>query len=127
MSVSGVACRYAAAVLNISLCGGHMNFDVSYDLTTTQVILWKARARCCTAHDDFCRFWQGQCEQRGGQKPGEENGGCAYPGWQTAVHHACLCQGIFFYTLNDDSHPSPSDNCFKTSCKTCKAQQSKIC
>jgi len=58
---------------------------------------------------------------------GEENGGRAYPGWQTAVHHACLCQGFFFYTLNDDSHPSLSDNCFKTSCKTCKAQQSKIC
>lgn len=39
MSVSGVACRYAAAVLNISLRRGHMNFDVSYDLTTTKVIL----------------------------------------------------------------------------------------
>lgn len=39
MSVSGVACRYAAAALNISLRGGHMNFDVSYDLTTTKMIL----------------------------------------------------------------------------------------
>lgn len=39
MSVSGGAWRYAAATLNISLHGGHMNFDVSYDLTTTKVIL----------------------------------------------------------------------------------------
>lgn len=39
MSVSGGTCRYAAAGLNISLHRGHMNFDVSYDLTTTEVIL----------------------------------------------------------------------------------------
>lgn len=70
---------------------------------------------------------KGSNEQRGRRKRGEGNGGCAYPGWQTAVDRDSLCQGIFFYTLNDDSHPSPSDNCIKTSCKTCKAQQSKIC
>lgn len=39
MSMSEVLRRYAAAVLNISLHQGHMNFDISYDLTTTKVIL----------------------------------------------------------------------------------------
>lgn len=62
----------------------------------------------------------------GGERRGE-NGGRAYPGWQTALDRVSPCQGIFFYTLNDDSHPSPFDKCIKTSCKTCKAQQSKIC
>lgn len=37
--MSEVLCRYAAAVLNVSFHGGGpMNFDVSYDLTTTKVI-----------------------------------------------------------------------------------------
>lgn len=39
MSMSEVLRRYAAAVLNISLHEGHMNFDISYDLTTTKAIL----------------------------------------------------------------------------------------
>lgn len=48
MSVSGVACRYAAAVPNISLRRGHMDVDVSCDLTTTKVILegGKKPVRC---------------------------------------------------------------------------------
>lgn len=39
MSMSEILRRYAAAVLNIYLHEGHMNFDISYDLTTTKVIL----------------------------------------------------------------------------------------
>lgn len=37
--MSEVLRRYAAAVLNISLHERHMNFDISYDLTTTKAIL----------------------------------------------------------------------------------------
>jgi hypothetical protein len=37
-----------------------------------------------------------------------------------------LCAKAFsFYTLNDDSHPSPSDNCIKTSCKHAKPSSLK--
>lgn len=59
MSMSGILRRYAAAVLNISFHEGHMNFDISYDLTTTKVILEGWRLGWAVP-DDFCRFWQGQ-------------------------------------------------------------------
>lgn len=75
----------------------------------------------------FVDSGKGSMVRRGGGEGGKGRMVAAYPGWQTAVDRVSSCQGIFFYTLNDDIHPSPSDNCIKTSCKTCKAQQSKIC
>lgn len=37
MSLSEVLCRYTAGTLNISPRAGHMNFDISCDLTTIGV------------------------------------------------------------------------------------------
>lgn len=37
MSLSEVLCRYTEGALNISPHAGHMNFDISYDLTTIKV------------------------------------------------------------------------------------------
>lgn len=48
-----------------------------------------------------------------------------YGAWQTAVHHIPLCQDIFFYTLNDDTHQSQPDSCIRTSCKHAKPSSLK--
>lgn len=61
--------------------------------------------------------------QRGGKK---ENGDhVTSMVWQTAVQHVPLCQDIFFYTLNDDTHQSQPDSGIRTGCKHAKPSSLK--
>lgn len=114
MSLSEVLCRYSAGTLNISPRAGHMNFDISYDLTTIKVRGLLLMAPPLLGHGHRDTETQRQRGRKNGKKgQGRKQGVCLGERQQAAVHHVCLHRDVFFHTLNDDTHQSWADSCIK--------------